>query len=113
MKQAIPLILIAIAFVVLIVLPMRSRNRELQRVQEMQRSLQVGARVMTSSGMYGRIVGLGEDTVDLEIAPRVTTTWSRMAVREAPDSPGTAGPDRPAGAGADDTAGGEPAAEPT
>jgi preprotein translocase subunit YajC len=37
---------------------------------------------MTTSGMYGTIVALADNTVDLEIAPRVVTTWSRAAVRE-------------------------------
>jgi preprotein translocase subunit YajC len=79
----IPILLIALAFVVLVVLPGRARMRQAQAVQRMQRSLDIGTEVMTSSGLYGRIVRLGADDVDLEIAPGVVTTWSLLAVREA------------------------------
>jgi preprotein translocase subunit YajC len=74
--------LIAVTFIVLIYLPTRSRNRQMQQVQAIQASLDVGAEVMTSSGLYGRVVALREDEVDLEVAPGVVTTWTRLAVRE-------------------------------
>lgn len=102
MTEFLPLLLITVAFIALIVLPMRSRNRELRRVQEFQGALRVGDPVMTSSGLYGRVTGLAGETVELEIAPGVVTTWSRMAVRETPPKPGpegqveTGGDDQPA-----------------
>jgi preprotein translocase subunit YajC len=74
--------LIAVTFLVLIYLPARQRNRQMQQVQSLQASLEVGAEVMTSSGLYGRVVALREDEVDLEVAPGVVTTWTRLAVRE-------------------------------
>lgn len=75
-------LMIALAFVVLVFLPTRARNRQMQQVQSIQSSLEVGAEVMTSSGLYGRVVALWEDEVDLELAPGVVTTWTRLAVRE-------------------------------
>jgi preprotein translocase subunit YajC len=93
-KSLLPLILIALAFVVLIVLPARMRSREMQRVQQVQGSLTHGVEVMTSSGMYGRVVHIGADSVDLEIAPGVVTTWAKMAIREVRAAPADpAGPD--------------------
>ena len=44
----------------------------------------------TTSGLVGTIAGLTDDTVDLEIAPGVVTTWMKLAVRdkiEATDGP--------------------------
>jgi preprotein translocase subunit YajC len=76
-----PLLLIAV-FVVLVVLPTRARNRQVRQMQSMQAQLTLGTEVMTSSGMYGRVVALWEDEVDLEVAPGVVTTWARMAIRE-------------------------------
>jgi preprotein translocase subunit YajC len=77
-----PILLIALAFVLLVVLPGRARARQAQGIQQMQRSLEVGTEVMTSSGLYGRIVRLGADDIDLEIAPGVVTTWALLAIRE-------------------------------
>jgi preprotein translocase subunit YajC len=51
--------------------------------QQLQSSLEVGDVVTTTSGLRGTIVDASyEDTVDLEIADGVVTTWLRAAVRE-------------------------------
>ena len=90
-----PLLLLALAFVVLIVLPMRTRSRQLQQTRQLQAGLTVGTEVMTTSGLYGRIVGLGEDTVELEVSPGVVVRWARAAIAEVRVPPG----DQPASAG--------------
>lgn len=76
------LLLIVAAFLVLVVLPTRARNRQVQALHSMQRSLEIGTEVMTSSGLYGRVVRLGADDLDLEVAPGVVTTWALLAIRE-------------------------------
>jgi len=81
-NPAIYIALIAVTFVVLIYLPARQRNRQMQQVQAIQAALEVGSEVMTSSGVYGRVVALWQDEIDLEVAPGVVTTWTRLAVRE-------------------------------
>jgi preprotein translocase subunit YajC len=60
----------------------RRQRRAVQQQQELQNSLEVGDRVMTTSGLYGTIVSTEDTTIDLEIAPGVETTWLRAAVRE-------------------------------
>ena len=60
----------------------RRQRRAVQQQQELQNSLNVGDRVMTTSGLYGTIVATDDTTIDLEIAPGVETTWLRAAVRE-------------------------------
>jgi preprotein translocase subunit YajC len=77
-----PLILIALVFVVLIVLPARQRKRAQAQQQELQNSLQPGTPVMTTSGLQGKVAGIGDDTVDLEIAPGVVVTFVRRAILE-------------------------------
>lgn len=79
---ALPLLLLGLAFVVLIVLPQRARSRVALRAQQLQDRLTVGTEIMTTSGLYGRIVELGERTLDLEIAPGVVVRWARAAVGE-------------------------------
>ena len=46
------------------------------------RFAEVGDRVHTTSGMQATITGINDDTVDLEIAPGVVTTWMKLAVRD-------------------------------
>ena len=45
-------------------------------------SLEIGDRIHTTSGMEATITGVSDDTVDLEIAPGVITTWMKLAVRD-------------------------------
>jgi len=82
MEALLPLLLLALAFVVLIVLPMRNRSRQLQQTRQLQAGLTVGTEVMTTSGLYGRIVSLADDTVELEVAPGVVVRWARAAIAE-------------------------------
>lgn len=60
----------------------RKQKRAMQQQQDMQKSLGFGDRVMTTSGLYGTIVSTSDDTVEIEIAEGVVTTWLRQAVRE-------------------------------
>ena len=61
----------------------RRQRRAMQQQQELQSSLAVGDRVMTTSGLYGTITDTSDDgTIDIEIAPGIETTWVRAAVRE-------------------------------
>jgi preprotein translocase subunit YajC len=81
-EQFFPFILLAIALVVLIVLPARQRKAVQAKALTLQESLTVGTPIMMTSGMYGTVVGLGEGTVDVEIAPGVVATFVRAAVLE-------------------------------
>jgi preprotein translocase subunit YajC len=71
----------------------RRQRRAMQATIDLHESLQVGDRVHTTSGLQATIVGIADDTVDLEIAPGVVTTWMKLAVRDRiePDVPD--GPD--------------------
>ena len=76
------LILVVLAFVVLFVLPSRQRKKIAANAQAMQDSLTTGTPVMLTSGIHGTVAGLGEGTVDLQIAPGVVMTVARPAVME-------------------------------
>jgi preprotein translocase subunit YajC len=80
---------IAIAVVFLLVLPMRQRNRAMQRAQQLQASLVPGVEVMTTSGLYATVAHVGDDTVDLEVSPGVTVRWAKAAVAEIKTAPAT------------------------
>ena len=61
----------------------RKQRRQMQDMQQLQSSLQIGDVVTTTSGLRGTVVDAQyEDTVDLEIADNVVTTWMRAAIKE-------------------------------
>ena len=81
MDQLILPLLLALLFVPL-VLSFRKQRRQFNQMQQLQSSLNVGDKVLTTSGLKATIVAATEETIDLEIAPGVVTTWVRQAVRE-------------------------------
>ena len=74
-----PLIIILGAFMFI---ASRRQRRAMQATIDLHESLQVGDRVHTTSGLEATIAGITDDTVDLEIAPGVVTTWMKMAIRD-------------------------------
>jgi len=60
----------------------RRQRRAMQATIDLHESLQPGDLVHTTSGLEATIVAIADDTVDLEIAPGVVTTWMKLAVRD-------------------------------
>ena len=60
----------------------RRQKRALQATIDLHESLRPGDRVHTTSGLEATVVAIADDTVDLEIAPGVVTTWMKLAVRD-------------------------------
>ena len=60
----------------------RRQKRAMQATIDLHESLRVGDRVHTTSGLQATIAGIADDTVDLEVAPGVVTTWMKLAVRD-------------------------------
>jgi preprotein translocase subunit YajC len=72
-----PFILIMVIFYFLMILPAQRRQK---KVNEMLRNLKTGDKVITSGGIYGTVVGLENDAVQLRIAEQVKIKISRSAV---------------------------------
>ncbi len=75
--QLFPFALMLLVFYVLVLLPMRRRQR---KVQEFQAALKVGDKVVTTSGIYGQITRVNENSVQLQIADKVRIEVARAAV---------------------------------
>ena len=60
----------------------KKQKRAAAATKQMHESLVPGARVMTTSGLHGTVTAIADDTIELEIAPGLRTTWVRAAVRE-------------------------------
>jgi preprotein translocase subunit YajC len=75
----------------------RPQQRRIAMVRELQSRLRVGDDVLTTSGIYARVVRLGDDDCDLEIAPGTVIRVARGAIGqvltesdEGADAPGEA-----------------------
>ncbi|GAA3614560.1 hypothetical protein GCM10022199_18330 [Marihabitans asiaticum] len=81
-------LLILLLPLLLIIFMIVSGRRRQRVMEEFNASLAVGEEVVTTSGIYGRLVELSESTAELEIAPRTVITVDRRAIGMR--APGTA-----------------------
>lgn len=75
--QLFPFALMLGIFYLLVLLPMRRRQK---KIQEFQQALQVGDKVITTSGIYGQITKLTDTSVQIQIADKVRIEVARAAV---------------------------------
>ena len=76
-----------IIFIIIIIgamyfLVMQPGKKRQQRAQQQQSSVQPGARVRTTAGMYATVVAVDGDDVVLEIAPGVEARYLKKAIME-------------------------------
>lgn len=72
-----PLLILIPIFYVLMILPAQRRQK---KVNQMLAALKNGDKVITNGGIYGTIVGLENDAVQLRIADQVKIKVSRNAI---------------------------------
>lgn len=77
LAQLLPFLLIILVFWFLVIRPARNQQKKLAQTQS---SLQVGSEVMLGSGFYGRVVEIGDETLQLELAPGTVVRVARQAV---------------------------------
>jgi preprotein translocase subunit YajC len=75
--QFVPFALVLAIFYFIILLPMK---RQKKKVQEFLAGLKVGDRVVTTSGIYGSVTRLGDQSVRLQIADKVQIEVARTAI---------------------------------
>ena len=76
------LILILVVVVGFYLLMIRPQQRRRQQAQQQQSSVQPGARVRTTAGMYATVVDVDGDDVVLEVAPGVEVRYMRRAIMD-------------------------------
>lgn len=79
------LVLMAGAFYLLL---WRPQQRRMAMVRALQGQLKQGDDVLTTSGIYGRVVRLGDDDAELEIAPGTVIHIARGAIGQVVTEPG-------------------------
>mgnify|MGYP002065217134 CR=1 FL=1 len=73
----IPIILMFVIFYFLLIRPQQKKTKE---HREMISSLKKGDRIITSGGLHGRITGIDDTTLTLEIADKVRVKVARSNV---------------------------------
>jgi preprotein translocase subunit YajC len=73
----IPMILLFAIFYFLLIRPQQKKAKE---HRELLNALKVGDNILTNGGLYGKISGLKENTVTIEIAPKVRVKVSRGSI---------------------------------
>ena len=68
---------ILVAFYFLIIRPQRNRARQ---AAQLQARLVPGVEIMTTAGMFGRVIEVNDDGVVLEISPGVQARFAKAAV---------------------------------
>jgi preprotein translocase subunit YajC len=66
--------------VLLLILMFNSQRKRQRSIEQLQASLQSGQQILTTSGMFARVVHLEDAAAVLEIAPGVQVRWDRRAI---------------------------------
>lgn len=84
--QLLPLVLLLVAFYFLLIRPQQRRTRQHQQLIQ---SITVGDEVVTSGGIIGKVQGVEDRTVDVEIAPGTVVKFAKLAIANKiePDLP--------------------------
>ena len=77
MGGILPIILIMVIFYVLLILPAQKRQK---KITQMLSELKNGDKVITTGGVFGTIVGIEDDAIQLRIADQVKIKVLRSAV---------------------------------
>ena len=99
-----PFVLIVLVFWFLVVRPAR---RQQQKLAATQSAVRIGSEVMLGSGIYGTVSSIGDETLELEVAPGTRMKVAKQAVVRVVDAEQreTHGEHRPAGRDLDGPAG--------
>ena len=94
MSDTLTLIILALPLIGIWLLVIRPAQRRQREAAALNRELAVGQDVMTTSGLYGTVRALDEESAHLEVAPGVVLRFTRRAVAAVakPDEPPTGPP---------------------
>jgi preprotein translocase subunit YajC len=85
-----PLPMLILMFVIFYFLLIRPQQKKAKAQKEMLANLRKGDNILTAGGIYGKITGIDEQIVVVEIAPQVRVKMSRGSVSGVASSPAPA-----------------------
>ncbi|GMA51937.1 hypothetical protein GCM10025857_32940 [Alicyclobacillus contaminans] len=77
MANVILIVVMLVVFYALLILPQR---RQQKQRQQMMKSLGPGARILTTSGIYGRVTSVQDDVLRVQVAEGVDMEFDPRAV---------------------------------
>ncbi len=78
-----PFVLIVLVFWFLVVRPAR---RQQQKLAATQSAVRIGSEVMLGSGIYGTVSSIGDETLEIEVAPGTRMKVAKQAVVRVVDA---------------------------
>jgi preprotein translocase subunit YajC len=85
----IPMVIIFVIFYFLLIRPQQKKQKELKAMLD---NLAYGDAVMTTGGIHGKIIGLADAVITLEIADKVRIKVARSAIGAVLQKSGSAAP---------------------
>ena len=76
-------VLFGIGAIVVSILSAHNMKKSRERMAELQNHIKVGATVMFAGGIYGKIVKIKNDLIDVEISKGVVIQISRYSIQTA------------------------------
>src|SRR5258705_13723120 len=84
LQMLVPLAMVFAIFYFIVIVPSK---RQQKKVQEFVDSLKANDKIITTSGIFGQIMKLDEQSVQLQIADKVHIKVSKAAIRGHPGHP--------------------------
>jgi len=73
----VPFILVFVIFYLLIIMPQRKKQK---KHLEMVENLKPGSRIITTGGIYGTVMGVQKDRIELKVAANVKIDITKSAI---------------------------------
>ena len=74
-------VLIGICAIVLTFISSRNMKKNREAMRKLQEGIKVGARIMFAGGIYGKIVKIKDDLIDVEINKTTVVQISRYSIQ--------------------------------
>lgn len=76
------IVMLGLFGIILSVIPARNMKKNRAAMQELQNKIQIGARVLFGGGIYGKIVKIKGDVIDVEMAKGLVVQISRFGIQD-------------------------------
>lgn len=78
-------VIMGVIGLVLVFISAKNMRKRRADISEVHTELKVGSKIMFSGGIYGRVAGIEEETVNVEVAKNTIIRISRYAIQSIED----------------------------